>query len=144
MSDQQAVEEFEKMARGPQRAEGIDQPLITYAGIDQRSQARILTVGGTALDSRVRQIVERLTGPIERWNHILLVETGTLVEIPVFFLKKFDQLNRQQEFQADSGLLEKLVVKHWPDEGLHPLRRSGNQMGLVDSIDKHNNSVVAE
>ena len=141
---EQAVEELEQVPRHAERAEGVDQPLVGDRVVEQRAERRLLAVRAAAADAGVGQVVQRFARPFERRDHVLLVEPGPLVEVAVLALHVVGQLARQQQLQADAGLLQELVVEHRPDEGPHPLDRAGDQVRLVDAIDQHDDAVAAE
>ena len=92
------------MARNAQTGKGVDQPMLVDALVEKGRQAWRAAIDGTGLDAGNGHVVERLAGPSQRTDHILLVEPGTLVEIAVFAIDQPFQFDGQKQFNAQTGM----------------------------------------
>src|SRR5947208_1093090 len=108
MGGDERVQKLEQTARNAEIAKRFDHSLLTDAGVEQIGEFGFDPRFGAGLDPGGGDVEEGLAGPLERRDHILLVEAGPLIKIALFTLDEPRQLNRQHQLHADAWMLQKL------------------------------------
>ena len=73
---EQAIHELEQMTRHPQRRQSVLQPPLVDRRLEQLGHRGRMALGRTGLQPGIGQVVERLAGPLQRANQVLLVQAG--------------------------------------------------------------------
>src|SRR5207244_5067856 len=81
----------------PTRRSSDLHPLLADRVVKKFHQRRLACAFSAGQNPRGGHIVKRLAGPLQRWDHVLLVQAGPLVEIAVLAIDELRKLDRDRK-----------------------------------------------
>ena len=141
---QDAIEKPKQVPGHAERLKGCKEAFFADIGPKEILRLRTATLRCTGQHSGSSQIIEGLTGPLERGDHILFVQPRSLMEFSSLPLHLSVQFLRQHDLETETWMLEQFVIENRPCEPLHQFRFSAGQVWLVNTVHQHHDAIEAE